>query len=477
MEIILRDYQLNSINALRGAMKEKLNKLILCAPTGAGKTVMFSYICSNAISKGKKCLILSHRAELLNQSGGSLSNFGVKAISIKGSEKIHTFKHDCYVAMAQTIVRRINKPEYIDFLLSFDIVIIDECHEQVFNKILRLFRDDCYVLGFTATPERKSNQVSLDAFYQKLIEGVKVNYLIENGYLARPITYGIDTDLKGIKIKGGDYDEQQVGKRFDDIKLFEGVYENYMKITPGKKAIIFSSSIESSLRIVNEFENRELPIKHIDANTKANERTNILQWFKNTPNALLSNCGILTTGFDEPTIEVVILYRATKSISLFKQMCGRGSRRCPAKDNFYILDFGNNIKTHNFWEHDTKWSLKKKKKREGIAPVKDCPNCHALLSISVNPCNFCGYEFELTKKEIKEKVIAELQLLSYNQIKERVSVADFQGLHDIAEAKGFKKGWIYHQLSDEEQIRKYAAWKGYKEGWISHQLNQRQNAE
>jgi len=132
-----------------------------------------------------------------------------------------------------------------------------------------------------------------------------------------------------------------LGDLYNQISLYNGVYDNYQRLTPNKKAIIFSPSIKASLKLVEELELKGLPIKHIDANSK--DRNEIIQWFKKTPNALISNVGILTAGFDESTIDVVILYRATKSLPLFLQMVGRGSRTTNTKNEFTILDFGNNI--------------------------------------------------------------------------------------------------------------------------------------
>jgi superfamily II DNA or RNA helicase len=219
-----------------------------------------------------------------------------------------------------------------------------------------------------------------------------------------------------------------------------------------------------------------LPIEHIDGETPTAERKRILQWFKDTPNALISNVGILNAGFDEPSIEVVILYRATKSVSLFLQMCGRGSRVIPnVKNEFAILDFGNNIQRHGFWEQERAWSLKKKKKRDGVAPVKDCPSCFAMLPAQVMTCNYCGHEFVKTEKEKQAEVIAELAKMTYQQIQDEIKTADFKKLEVIAQAKGYKLGWVYWHLKTEKDLINYAKWKGYHMNWVQHQLEKRAN--
>lgn len=457
-------------------MKKNQKRLILCAPTGAGKTVMFTYMIASAVNKGKKCLIITDRIELLTQAGGTMAEFGLKPIEINSKNKLKYLNGILYVGMAQTIVRRLSKQAYVDFFNSLDLIIIDEAHKQSFNSIMPYIPDSTIVIGATATPHRDGNQQSMDEFYSDIVEVVKISELINLGYLATPKSYGVKVDLSGIRTKNGDYDEKQMGDKFNEIELFHGVYENYQRLTPNKKAIIFAPNVESSKVLVNDFKEKGLPIEHIDANTTDADRKRILKWYKSTHNAMISNVGILNAGFDCPDIDVVILYRATKSLPLFLQMCGRGSRTTKTKKQFTILDFGNNIKRHGFWEDDREWSLKKKPKKDGVAPIKEC-DCGAMLHVSVMTCPECGFEFEPTEKEIKEKVIAELQLLTHQQIKDKVKTANFQELHDIADAKGYKKTWIYHQLNTEELLIQYAKWKGYHNKWVEHQLQMRkQNA-
>jgi superfamily II DNA or RNA helicase len=182
----------------------------------------------------------------------------------------------------------------------------------------------------------------------------------------------------------------------------------------------------------------------------------------------------LNAGFDEPNIEVIILYRATKSISLFLQMCGRGSRVTESKKDFTILDFGNNVKRHGFWEQERQWHLKKKKKKEGLAPVKDCPDCGAIIPTRLMECPECKHIFEKSQKEEEAELIVQLSKLNYQQIKDEVKTADFKKLEQIALAKGYKKTWIYYHLKTESDLINYAKYKGYHQNWINYQIEQRQ---
>lgn len=473
--IELRNYQILSVEKLRENILKGIKKQILCAPTGAGKTIMFSFMCKKAFDKGKKTLIITDRIELLTQAGGTLENFGLKPIEINSNKQLKTLNGVLYVGMAQTISRRLALKEYQDFFKTIDLVIIDEAHKQTFNSLLEYLSEKCIVVGATATPFREKNQKSLDDFYQSIVEVVKISTLINDGFLAKPQTFGVKINLDGIKITKGDYDETQLAQRYSEIKLYDGVYENYQRLTPNKKAIIFATNVESSKQIVNDFKEKGLPIEHIDGTTPTSERKRILKWFQNTPNAMVSNVGILNAGFDCPDIDVVILYRATMSLPLFLQMVGRGSRTTQNKKTFTILDFGNNIQRHGFWEQDREWSLKKKRKKDGVAPVKDCPECFAILPASTKTCNYCGHEFEKTEKEIEEEVIVELQQMSYQQIKDEIKTADFKKLEQIAKAKGYKMGWIYHQIYTQGQLEEYAKYKGYNQAWVKYQIESRES--
>lgn len=475
--IHLRPYQTTAVNHLRSNIINGNNKLILCAPTGAGKTVIFSYLISRAVTRQRKCLILTHRMELLTQAGGSLRNFGLIPLELKPGRKIPNLTDRLLVVgMAQTIKRRLGKEEYKTWLGNLDLVIIDEAHTQDAELILPHLGDKTTVIGATATPHREGNQKELAGFYKNIVEVTTIPELIEQGYLSKPNTFGVHVDLSSIRTKGGEYDTDQMGQQFSETRLYEGVLENYNRITPGKKAIIFASNVESSKTLVEDFKSKGMPIEHIDGTTPNADRKRILECFRTTNGAMISNVGILNAGFDDPTIEVVILYRATKSLPLFLQMCGRGSRIANGKNEFTILDFGNNIQRHGFWEENRSWSLKnkKKKKGEGEAPVKTCPSCSAILHASVRDCEYCGHHFEPTEQEVKERVIAELKRMTFQQIRDEIATADFKRLEEIAEAKGYRKGWIYHQLKTEEDIRNYGKWKGYHDKWVDHQIELRE---
>jgi len=450
----LRPYQEKIIKSLRSEIKKENRKLVLCAPTGSGKTAKFSYMVKNHIEKGGQALIFTHRKELLNQAGGSFGKLGLKPELIVANKKTDLSKN-LHVAMVETFNRRIDK--YKDFIESRTMIIIDEAHLTTFDKIFPHIKEGTYVIGATATPLRKGKQKCLSEFYNGMVQEIDTPELIKLGFLSKVKTYGLEIDLKGLKRTGEDYNTAEY---YDENKTYLGVVDNYTRLTPNKKAILFSSNVESSKVVCNEFVKNGWPAKHIDGNTKKQEREEILKWFDITPDAIICNCGILNAGFDQPDIEVVILYRATTSLPLFLQMCGRGSRVTPTKKEFTILDFGNNIKRHNFWESPRTWSLIKEKKRPGVAPVKTCQNCTAINRSSAKVCECCGHPFPVKEKETPEEV-------KLTELRKTASPYLINIVNQIKK-KRISSSIVLHRMKDKDEALLLIKLLGYKKGWLHY---------
>jgi superfamily II DNA or RNA helicase len=459
--IQLRNYQEQYIEEIKKSFKNGNKKLILCSATGSGKTIMFSYMTLEAINKKKNVLILTDRKELFTQSTSSLFKMGLNASEIRPGKEVD--ENNLHVGMIQTVSRRLDKLK--DYFNTLDLIIIDEAHKSIFDKVFDYINPKTFVIGATATPHREGKQDSLELYYNDIIQVIDTPDLIELGNLSSPNSYGVPINLKGVKTKGGDYDEKSMANKFSEIKLFHGVYDNYQRLTPNQKALIFAPNVESSIELVESFNEKGLQSKHVDCYMSDIERKSTLKWFEDTPGAILSNYGILTTGFDCPSIEVVILYRATKSLPLFLQMVGRGSRVTPIKNKFTILDFGNNIKTHNYWESPRMWSLSKKEYKEDASPIKECPKCYFINSNTAKNCKKCGFEFKKTKEEEEEEIIIKLQQMNKWQSLDFLADATFEELELYARAKGYNKNWIKHQLKTEQDFIDYGKYKGYKNGW------------
>lgn len=424
---------------------------------------MFSYMVKNHIEIGGRALIFTHRKELLTQAGGAFERFNLNPEYIEAGKEPDLTKN-LHVSMIETFHRRLDR--YRLFLDTRTMIIVDECHINSFTKVLENINSkETYVIGATATPYRKGKSIpELKEFYQDIVQNVNIKDLIDRKFLAKPKSYGVPIDMEKMKKKGDDYDTSQY---YQENKMWTGVLDNWERLTPNTKTILFSSNVKSSKEVCAEFIKRGYDAKHIDGATPKKEREEILKWFDESKNGVICNCGILTTGYDQPDIETVILYRATTSLPLFLQMCGRGSRVTETKKEFNILDFGNNIKRLGFWEQERKWSLSNDNKRsskESIAPTKECLECEAILHASVMTCPYCEYKFKRKAKEVKK---AELKLLTYNEIKSKIN--DGLGISEMEEirvAKGYKVNWLVRQLENIPQLEEYASLKGYKPAWV-----------
>jgi superfamily II DNA or RNA helicase len=474
-QITLRPYQERAINEAKRAIIEGNKRLILCKPTGAGKTITFTAICKSAMEKGSTVLIVTDRTELLMQAGGALNAFGMKPEQIKPGKEPDFLNPNLYTAMAETLKRRLKKDaRYQNLMKRFDIIIFDEAHKQVFNRLFEYISDKTIVIGATATPYRDRGMRPLIEDYDTIIEPVTISSLIDEGYLAYPRTFNNPVDLSQVKMKGRDYDTEAMGREYSRQKVWAGVIENYNRITPGKKALLFASNIKGSIEMCEQLQAAGLPAKHLDGTARNFERTKTLAWYRNTPGAILCNVGLFTTGFDAPETEVVILYRATKSLPLFLQMVGRGSRVVPGKkEEFFILDFGDNTREHGLWETDREWSLhppKKRSKKQDASPVKECPECQYMMHTAVRSCPECGYEFVKSEEEELEERIAQLVEVPK---RERLQIAkqaeSLEELAAMAKAKAIKPFWVLHNLIDNyEDADRFRELMGWKKGWWHH---------
>jgi superfamily II DNA or RNA helicase len=472
----LRPYQKESINQLRTAFSSGHKRVILCAPTGAGKTVMFSEMVRLSVEKENKVLIVTDRKELLTQSGGALQRFNIKSSSLTPkTKKVPTSQ--VTIAMVETLARRLKKEEYMNWFKQLDLIIFDEAHKQNFDKLFEHMNKNTFVIGATATPHRDGNQKALINYYTKIISSINVSGLISLGFLAKPRSFGVPIDLSKVKTIAGDFDANQVNSIYEENKVYEGVVDNYKRICSGKKTLAFSGNIASSKRLLDTFLKSGLNARHLDSTMSKEERVDIISWYKSTKDAILCNVGILTTGFDAPTTEVIILYRATTSLPLFLQMCGRGSRVTDGKDCFFILDFGDNIKRLDYWEKDREWSLiskRKKTKKEEAAVMKECKQCQSLISSGLKICPFCGYESKRDKKKGAKVELIEMRNQYKNMPKHKIlnaaKVASWGDLVKMTKAKLIKPFWvIYNCFEDYNKALLFTRALGYKDGWLWYQ--------
>jgi superfamily II DNA or RNA helicase/predicted nucleic acid-binding Zn ribbon protein len=442
----LRPYQLTAVDEIRGAFKEA-KRVVLCLPTGAGKTVVFSEIVRRVLEKGRRVAIVTHRRELLSQAG-----------------KLNR----CDILMVETLNNQIKRG--VVNLSSYDLLVIDEAHIGNFRKILEGFEG--FVIGATATPVSKPPMAQN---YGRLINSVGIGELIAQGYLCNPITYAMHpVDTSKIASRMGEFTAQGLDDAFNRPKVYEGVVQEFCKRWREKKAIVFCVNIEASINTADSFA-REVGADRVycvHSKQPSAERVALVEAFTASANGILVNCGIATTGFDCPDIEVVVVNRATKSVALWLQMVGRGSRPTASKKEFTILDFGENVHRLGFWQEARDWGKAftgmEQKKGQGVAPVKDCPCCGAVLYASARFCDFCGEVFATEKKAER----GSLELMAYEKLNGRYlfeiakTPAD---LWELKSRKNYKQAFIERVLyyANYSELRRFWDAKGYTQGYTN----------
>ncbi len=331
--------------------------LLYQLPTGGGKTVIFSEIARRFIQEtGKKVLILTHRVELCAQTHHMLNEFGVKNKIINSEVKELPVPNDwmCFVAMVETLNNRLR-----DKILDLDnigLMIVDEAHYNSFRKLFK-FYEKGVMLGVTATPLSSNIKLPMNEVYDELIVGESIASLINMGFLSRATTYSYHVGLSSLKIGiNGDYTVSSSERLYNNHVMQDKLLAAYKEQSFGKKTLIFNNGIHTSQYVCETFKHAGFEIKHLDNTHTGRERRHILEWFREKSGAILTSVSILTTGFDEPTVESIILNRATRSLTLYFQMIGRGSRIIPGKKEFTVIDLGNNLSRFGLWEDEVDWA-------------------------------------------------------------------------------------------------------------------------
>tara|TARA_Y100000361_G_scaffold153606_1_gene175860 strand:- start:356 stop:1843 length:1488 start_codon:yes stop_codon:yes gene_type:complete len=448
----LRKYQTKSIEDMSVNYRKGLRKLLLVAPTGSGKTVVASEVMRRVVAGGKQCLFIAHRRELIMQCSRKLYDFGVSH-GILMAGKSPTKHAAVQVASIQTLTARKDKHDFD--LPPADLIILDEAHRSVstsFQELIDLYPDS-YIVGLTATPCRSDGR-GLGDVYQKIIECSNIKELTDNKFLvpSRIIAPTLP-DLKGIKITAGDYDAKMLNKRMNVPKLVGDLVEHWNLYANDRPTVVFATSIAHSKYIANIFRQNGIPAGHIDGEMKETEREKQLEMLESGDIKVLSNCQVLTEGWDCPKVSCVILARPTKSYGLYLQMVGRSLRPYKNKKDTLIIDHSGAVYEHGFPDEPPTWSLQAKK-RDNRKPNKP-------RNIENQPytCVECNTVYKPTKNE------PECPMCLHVPTKKEKAVLIKQGR--LIEVTKKEKVEPEHKKHFYGQVLYYARQKGYNDGWAS----------
>ena len=323
--IELRPYQREVIEKCRHAIAAGIRHLLLVAPTGAGKTVIFAAIIKRAVATGQRVIVLAHRREIIAQTALKLSAHGIEYGIIRAG-LVMELEHEVQVCSIQTLYERAVRTNKIP-LPPADLLIVDEAHHvpaQTYRQIIDAY-PNAIVLGATATPCRSDGR-GLGNFFDCIIETPQVAELIEQKHLVKTRTYAPgDIDLEGVETRVGDYVENQLAERMDRADLVGDIIGHWHKYGGRRKTVAFAVNVAHSVHIRDEFIKSGVKAEHIDGSTPKPERDAVLARLASGETELVTNCAVLTEGWDMPEVSCCILARPTKRIGLYRQMVGRVS--------------------------------------------------------------------------------------------------------------------------------------------------------
>jgi len=454
----LRSYQLDTIKKARESIASGNKSIIIQAPCGSGKTCMASAICDGAITKGKKVLFLVHRRELAYQAVERFTEYGLgDEVSLIMAGEESNLSKPIQVASIMTYIRRIKLEDGLPWFHNADIVILDEAQVSIsptYLKLMENYNGNIVKIGLTATPCRGDSR-PLGELYEDIVSSISINELTELKHLV-PIRYYAGKekpDLSNISEIAGDFNKKELNKRMNKVNLIGDIYLNWAKIAGDRSTIIFSSGVKHSKFIRDEFRRNGVAIEHIDAHTQTEERADVLRRLKNGDIQVITNCQILTEGFDFPAAGAICLCRPTKSYGLFIQMAGRGLRPFPGKQDCILIDHAKNIEMHGFLDEPVEWSLsgnekawKKKKPRKKEKKIMECDGCRAMHT--GHTCPQCGHEIPDWGKKINT-TDDELQEIARGKTKKKEFTMEqkrrFMGMCEYQRRlKGYAPGWASH---------------------------------
>ena len=343
--------------------------------------------------------------------------------------------------------------------------VVDECHHaraETYQKILAAC-PHAVILGLTATPCRGDGR-GLGNIFQMLIECPSVAELISGQYLVGTRVYApTRPDLTDVHVRRGDYVEAELSARMNTAKLVGDIVEHWLRLGERRQTVVFAVDVAHSVHLRNEFRRAGVLTEHIDGSTPLEERDRILAQLAAGTIEVVTNCMVLTEGWDQPNVSCLVLARPTKSLGLYRQMVGRCLRPWPGKTDALILDHAGATFEHGFVEDPIEWTLFEDRRAENKvhkargtphAPsLTTCPECSS-VRFEGRPCPVCNWRPKPKPKPV-EVAQGELGVLSRNR-KARDYIYSpeekrsfYAQLLWIVREKGWKPGAASHRYKEK----------------------------
>lgn len=404
--IELRPYQTAAVQAIYDYFGARSGNPLIVLPTGAGKSLTLAAFIRGAVEAypTTRVIVLTHVKELIEQDAQAIIRYWPEApIGIWSASVGQKVKHQITVAGIQSIHSLPAK------FGGTDLVIIDEAHlvskksDTMYGRFLaglRHYNPALKVIGLTATHYRMDSGLLTDGenrIFTDVAYEAHVGDLIKDGYLCPLVAKNGATkaDLSAVHTRGGEFVAGELQAAMDKDDLIQGALDEVAKYAHDRNHILgFCAGVEHAAHCAEAARSRGWTADFVSGDMSTGEREYKIDSFKSGRVRFLFNAMLLTTGFDAPHIDCIVMLRPTKSTGLYVQIMGRGLRKHPSKDNTLVLDFAGNVERHG--PIDQIKVKRKGGKGEGVsvAPVKECPGCHELLHTAVMKCPSCGHEWQ-----------------------------------------------------------------------------------
>ena len=372
---LLRPYQERGVADIRACFGRGVRSVLFQAPTGSGKTVLFAYIVAGAMARGNKVVIIGHRDEIVRQVSAALVELDVAhGIIAAGYDETPA---PVQIANIATLVRR------LDQLAPPDFIVTDEAHRR------HVARNPGAVVTGEASRRDRDARASRR---QRPARRVRRARHRADGWRTDRAKISLSVHNIRAGASDGDFAVDQLGQAMSKGIVVDGAVDEYARICSGVPVIVFCVDIAHSELVAERFAARGFRAAHVDGDTPADQRRDLIAALGTGKIQVLCNCGLISEGLDVPSVVAVILLRPTKSLTLYLQQVGRALRPAEGKARALILDHSGNTFRFGMVDAPRTWSLEGRPKgeREGVAPVCRCAKCGALNPIAAFLCVNCG---------------------------------------------------------------------------------------
>jgi len=418
-KIELRGYQREAVNSIYEYFQHKKGNPLIVMPTASGKSLILADFIKQTLElwSDQRIMVLTHVKELIQQDFLELTKYwplapaGIYSAGLKRRET----QAQVLFAGIQSVHSRAEE------LGSFDLIMVDESHliPRKSNTMYRRFLDDMYaineyvkIIGLTATHYRMDSGLLTEGdsrIFTDIAYEVPVKRLINEGFLSPLVTKAPNTtlDVSGVHTRGGEFINSELQNAVDLAETNRAAVREIIHYGKDRKSwLIFCTGIQHAYNVRDALRERNIVAETVTGETNAMERDYILEGFKSGEIRAITNCDILTTGFNAPNTDLLGILRPTQSTGLYVQIAGRGMRIAPGKENCLVLDFAGNIERHG--PIDMVQPRVKSEKGNGKAVVKTCPNCRSVVFAGYKCCPDCGHVFPQHSVKINSEASTEM---------------------------------------------------------------------